>query len=45
MTRVVNMVQSDLGGMLPKTLVDSALPSNLIDFFIDLEIALKSNIE
>ncbi|XP_038072098.1 stAR-related lipid transfer protein 5-like [Patiria miniata] len=44
-TRVINMVQSDLGGMLPKTLVDSALPSNLIDFFVDLDNALKSNIE
>ncbi|XP_022100820.1 stAR-related lipid transfer protein 5-like isoform X2 [Acanthaster planci] len=44
-TRVVNMVQSDLGGMLPQTLVDSALPSNLVDFFVDLDNALKSNIE
>ncbi|XP_071846109.1 stAR-related lipid transfer protein 5-like isoform X1 [Apostichopus japonicus] len=40
---VVNIVQTDLSGMLPKTVVESALPTNLIDFFRDLDAALKDN--
>ncbi|KAJ8030017.1 StAR-related lipid transfer protein 5 [Holothuria leucospilota] len=40
---VVNIVQTDLSGMLPKSVVESALPTNLIDFFRDLDEALKDN--
>jgi len=40
-TKVVSYIQTDLGGMLPKTLVDNALPSNQIDFFSSLRKALQ----
>lgn len=40
-TRVVSYIQTDLGGMLPKSVVESALPSNMIDFCHSLKKALK----
>lgn len=42
-TRVINIVQTDLCGMLPQSLVESALPNNLIEFFVDLDTALKND--
>ncbi|XP_063955512.1 stAR-related lipid transfer protein 5-like [Lytechinus pictus] len=41
-SHVVNIVQSDLCGKLPQSLVESALPNNLIEFFVDLDKALKN---
>lgn len=41
-TRLVSYIQTDLGGMLPKSLVDSALPSNMVNFVTTLKQALKS---
>ena len=38
---MVSYIQTDLGGMLPKALVENALPSNQIDFFSSLRKALK----
>jgi len=40
-TKIVSYIQTDLGGMLPKTLVENALPSNQIDFFASLRKALQ----
>ena len=42
-TRVVNFVQSELGGMLPKSLVEQALPGNIINFFENLKKTLKED--
>lgn len=42
-TRVVNIVQTDLCGMIPQSLVESALPNNLIEFFVDLDNSLKKD--
>ncbi|XP_072166947.1 stAR-related lipid transfer protein 5-like [Diadema setosum] len=42
-TRVINIVQTDLCGMLPQSVVESALPKNLIEFFVDLDAALKND--
>jgi len=38
---VVSYIQTDLAGMLPKALVENALPSNQIDFFCSLRKALQ----
>ena len=40
-TKVLSYIQTDLGGMLPKALVENALPSNQIDFFTSLRKALQ----
>lgn len=40
-TKVVSYIQTDLGGMLPKSLVENALPSNQVDFFSALRKALQ----
>ncbi|XP_014673960.1 PREDICTED: stAR-related lipid transfer protein 5-like [Priapulus caudatus] len=41
-TRVISILNVDLGGMLPKTVVESAMPSSLVSFFSDLKKAAKS---
>lgn len=40
-TRVESYLQSELGGMLPQSLVENALPSNILDFYSCLKKALK----
>jgi hypothetical protein len=40
-SKVVSYIQTDLGGMLPKALVENALPSNQVDFFMALRKALQ----
>jgi len=40
-TRMTSYIQTDLGGMLPKSLVENALPSNQINFFTALGNTLK----
>ncbi|ESN91670.1 hypothetical protein HELRODRAFT_69957, partial [Helobdella robusta] len=42
-TRVVSYIQTDLSGMLPKTLVENALPSNQVDFFVTLKKTLQDD--
>ena len=42
-TRVASYIQTDLGGMLPKPLVESALPSNVVDFFTALKAVLQED--
>ena len=42
-TRVVSYLQSELGGMLPKTLIDNALPSNILDFYGSLKQRLRDD--
>ena len=42
-TLVASYIQTDLGGMLPKTLVENALPSNMCDFFDSLKKTLKAD--
>ena len=42
-TRVVTYIQTDLGGMLPKTLVQNALPTNMLDFFASLRAKLQED--
>jgi hypothetical protein len=39
-TRVTTYIQTDLAGMLPTSLVDSALPSNQVNFFTALKAAI-----
>ncbi|CAH1800611.1 unnamed protein product, partial [Owenia fusiformis] len=43
-TRIINIMDTNIGGMLPKSLVDSALPSNQIGMFQDLRNAIRKNI-
>eukprot|EP00918_Siedleckia_nematoides_P069780 GHVU01152152.1.p1 GENE.GHVU01152152.1~~GHVU01152152.1.p1 ORF type:complete len:218 (-),score=31.94 GHVU01152152.1:1598-2251(-) len=40
-TRIECFIQTDLGGMLPKQLVETALPSNMVDFASCLKKALQ----
>lgn len=40
-TRLTTLIQTDLGGMLPNSLVVQALPSSQIQFFTSLKQALK----
>lgn len=42
-TLVASYIQTDLGGMLPKSLVENALPSNMCDFFECLKKSLKED--
>lgn len=42
-TRVTTYIQTDLAGLLPTSLVDSALPSNQVNFFTTLKAAIKDN--
>jgi len=42
-TRVVTYIQTDLGGMLPASLVESALPSNMMNFFNSLRSQLAED--
>ena len=44
-TRVTSYIQTDLAGLLPTSLVDSALPSNQINFFTSLKAALASRVK
>jgi len=40
-TRLTTLIQIDLAGMLPQTLVELALPSSQLTFFLSLKQALK----
>jgi len=40
-TKVVSYIQTDLSGMLPQTLVETALPSNQINFFSSVRKGLQ----
>lgn len=42
-TKLVSLIQPDIGGMLPRTLVDSAIPSSMCAFFSELKEALKND--
>jgi hypothetical protein len=42
-TKVISFIQTDLSGMLPKALVETALPSNQINFFASLRKALEED--
>jgi len=42
-TYVVSYIQTDLGGMLPQSLVENALPSNMVDFFTALKTTLQED--
>ena len=42
-TRVVNFVQPDIKGSLPKSMVDSALPGSMVGFFTNLRDILKKD--
>ena len=44
-TRVTSYIQTDLAGLLPTSLVDSALPSNQINFFTSLKAALADRLK
>jgi len=44
-TRVTSYIQTDLAGLLPKALVDQALPSNQINFFTSLKAALADRVK
>ncbi|CAH1796623.1 unnamed protein product [Owenia fusiformis] len=40
-TKLIHFCQADIGGMLPTSLVESALPSNIVSFYESLREALK----
>lgn len=42
-TRLVNMIQPDLGGMVPRGLVEAAMPPSIEGFYINLNAALKED--
>lgn len=42
-TRLITYNQSDLGGMLPKAIVETALPSNMMNFFTCVKTAMKED--
>lgn len=42
-TKITSYIQTDLGGMLPKALVENALPSNQVDFFMALRKILQDD--
>lgn len=41
--KLVSLIQPDIKGMLPKSLVDSTIPSSMTDFFTQLTKALKDD--
>lgn len=40
---MVSYLQSELGGMLPQTVIDNALPSNILDFYTCLKQKLRED--
>ena len=42
-TKLVSLIQPDIGGMLPRSLVDSAIPGSMTTFFTELKEALKKD--
>lgn len=42
-TRIVNFIQPDIKGMLPKSLVEGAIPTSIIGFFTNLRNILKKD--
>lgn len=42
-TKLVSLIQPDIGGMLPRALVDSAIPGSMTEFFAELREALKND--
>ena len=42
-TRLITYNQTDLGGMLPKSIVETALPSNMMNFFTLVKTAMKED--
>ena len=42
-TRLITYNQTDLGGLLPKAIVETALPSNMMNFFSCVKKAMKED--
>ena len=42
-TKVMSYLQSELGGMLPQSIVENALPSNILDFYSCLKQQLHED--
>ncbi|XP_045156584.2 stAR-related lipid transfer protein 5-like [Mercenaria mercenaria] len=42
-TKLVSLIQPDIGGMLPRSLVDQAIPGSMSAFFTELKNTLKKN--
>lgn len=42
-SRLLSFIQPDIRGMLPRSLVDSAIPGSMIDFFNNLRACLKGD--
>ncbi|CAI9719131.1 stAR-related lipid transfer protein 5-like [Octopus vulgaris] len=42
-TKLVNLIQPDLGGMVPRGLVEAAMPPSIEGFYINLNGALKDD--
>ncbi|KAH3843391.1 stAR-related lipid transfer protein 5-like [Dreissena polymorpha] len=42
-TKLISLIQPDIGGMLPRSLVDSAIPGSMTTFFSELKEALKKD--
>ena len=42
-TKLVSLIQPDIGGMLPRTLVDTAIPGSMTEFFSELKEALQND--
>lgn len=41
--KLVSLIQPDIKGMLPKNVVESAIPGSMVEFFTKLEDALKKD--
>jgi len=41
--KLVSLIQPDIKGMVPKNLVDSAIPGSMTEFFSSLSAALKED--
>lgn len=41
--KLVSLIQPDIKGMLPKNVVESAIPGSMVEFFTKLEEALKKD--
>ncbi|XP_025077637.1 stAR-related lipid transfer protein 5-like [Pomacea canaliculata] len=42
-TKLMTFIQPDIRGMLPRSLVDSAIPGSMVDFFNNLRACLKAD--
>ena len=42
-SKLMSFIQPDIRGMLPRSVVDSAIPGSMVDFFSNLRTCLKDD--